>query len=157
MNLKNFKLLVEHLEKQLDSPSSARFNMLYFGNPFSVSKQGVLQPPVCNTQACLAGETVLSTGTGRLKQSGGIEIAFGRFEFNTGNFIQDQAIKDLGLTKAQSERLFFFSSMLIGHGAKKGGWPHKFEYEYRNAQTPQGRLYVAIRRVEHFVKTKGRE
>jgi hypothetical protein len=64
----------------------------------------------------------------------------------------DQAQKDLGLTSTQATKLFFLPRM-----GYKIGWPLKFQEAYDHAQTPQGRLYVAIRRVEHFTKTKGRE
>jgi hypothetical protein len=50
--------------------------------------------------------------------------------------------------------LFFLRRMGYSTGH---GWPLKFEKQYDDAKTPQGRLYVAIRRVEHFIKTKGRE
>src|SRR5579859_3840239 len=143
---KNVRLLISRLEKQLDSPEAARFNMLYFGNAWTPGMGGLDVAPVCKTQACLAGETVLSTGSGTLSSHGGIYInatGFGGWNILT------QAIKDLKLTEPQSERLFFFSSMQ----ESRRGWPKKFEEAYKNAKTPQGKLYVAIRRVEHFIET----
>lgn len=157
MKTKNVKLLISRLEAQLDSPEAARFNMRYFGNVFNLGMVNLLQavkenPPACYTQACLAGETVLALKTGRLLESGGIALPNGR----GGWAIEAQAAEDLGLTPKQRKRLFFFVSM-NSDDDEPLGWPAKFEEAYRAAKTPQGRLYVAIRRVEHFLATKGRE
>lgn len=151
---KNLKLLVKRLEDLLDSPTAAQFNMHHFGSEYKSSMAGVLVefPPICGTQACLAGETVIATGTGKFQEGGGIVLADGA----GGWSILFQAQKDLGLTKAQSNKLFFFGRMLNERGNNLG-WPTQFEEAYDNAKTPQGRLYVAIRRVEHFIKTRGRE
>jgi hypothetical protein len=166
MKTKVIKQLIARLEAQLDSPYAARFNMSHFGAGVGTSRTfslilGALQgfPPVCKTQACLAGETVLTTGSGHLLPSGG--IALGPSEIEAAWAIRHQADKDLELTPSQSRRLFFFEAWNgqdyepeDGFG---NGWPEKFEEAYRNAKTPQGRLYVAIRRVEHFLRKGGRE
>jgi len=148
---KNLKLLVKRLEDLLDSPTAAQFNMQYFGTAYRSTMQDVLVPPICGTQACLAGETVIATGTGRLLDEGGIQIIGGGFGWD----IARQAQEDLSLTKHQANRLFFFNRML--QREEGPGWPLQFQEAYENAKTPQGRLYVAIRRVEHFIKTRGEE
>lgn len=155
MNTKNVKLLIERLEVLLDSPEAPRFNMRYFGNQWGKEMVNLLpivreNPPVCKTQACLAGEAVLATGSGQLHHNGGIILTS---TGGSGWEIESQAGKDLGLTLNQRRRLFFFANM----NEEEIGWPKKFEEAYRAANTPQGRLYVAIRRVEHFLATKGRE
>lgn len=153
MKTKNVRLLIVRLETALDSPEAARFNMRHFGNVFFKQITGALPEiaPVCKTQACLAGEAVLAVGTGRILESGG--IALGEGDYPAHVEILDQATKDLGLSRDQATRLFFFK----GWKQPKLGWPDKFAEAYENAKTPQGRLYVAIRRVEHFLATKGRE
>jgi hypothetical protein len=152
MKIKNLKLLVKRLEAILDSREAAQFNMNYFGNLYSNNLKDILPdfPPVCNTQACLAGETVLATGSGRLLPGGGIAM-------NPSSCwdIEIQAIKDLGLTKEQALNLFYLRSWTVSHG--RYGWPEQFEQMYLTAKTPWGRLYAAILRVKHFIKTCGRE
>lgn len=153
MKTKNLQLLLTRLENQLDSPEAARFNMNHFGTRATAYTAGVLEkfPPVCKTQACLGGETVLATGSGRILEGGGIEID--QAGYSSAEAIKDRAQKDLGLTNVQALRLFFFKRWT----ASNNGWPEKFQQMYENAKTPQGRLYAAIRRVEHFIATKGRE
>jgi hypothetical protein len=149
MKIKNLKRLVARLEAQIDSPSAARFNMHYFGNQYfhGAKNMPTEYPPVCKTQACLAGETVLEMGTGVLMPDGGIKLN------NPSMYFPEQAGNDLGLDLNQRRRLFYFATWGVGNI----GWPVKFETAYTAAKTPQGRLYVAIRRVEHFIKTHGRE
>ena len=38
-----------------------------------------------------------------------------------------------------------------------GDWPKKFASAYLKAKTPKGRARVAARRIDHFIKTGGRE
>lgn len=117
---------------------------------------------------------MLATGTGSIRKDGlgnyigGIIIPesektdtgshFGQREnFN----ILKQAKKDLGLTTAQVDRLFFFkgwsriTSTPYGSVTIETGWPDNFERAYVGAKTQQGRILVAIRRVEFFIRTKG--
>lgn len=160
MKIKVLKQLIEHLEKQLDSPAASRFNMEYFGNSINYAQAEMIEKPVCGTQACLAGETVLTTGAGFLRPfvngaGGGIELKSG---LNFLGDIEEQATRDLGLTYTQQKNLFYLNDMLREEESSLGmGWPEKFGKAYKDARTPQGRLYVAIRRIEHFIKTKGRE
>lgn len=42
-------------------------------------------------------------------------------------------------------------------GQEGNGWPQKFVDAYLNAKTPKGRARVAARRIDHFIKTGGRE
>ncbi len=160
INYKNLRLLVSRLEEQLDSPTAARFNMRHFGSAFIPGMTGHLPEtyPICKTQACLAGETVLATGRGQIAEQGGIvlnsEIG------NLGTYkIAQVAQEDLGLNNDQARRLFFFKGWYnwINRKNTTTGWPTKFEEMYNQAKTPQGRLYVAIQRVNHFIKTKGRQ
>ena len=152
MNIKNLKLLVKRLEAQLDSPEAARFNMKNFGEQYYPGYPRALQAPVCNTQACLAGEAALMSGQATIGPDGGLLNVFG--ERMLGGLIEDKAVGFLGLNVEQRDKLFYTKS---DHTWIKTGWPKKFDVAYAAAKTPQGRLYVAIRRVEHFIKTKGRQ
>jgi len=157
MNKQKLTLLQERLEQQLDSPESARFNMKTFGSKYYPSMNDAFPeyPPVCGTQACLAGETVLSTGQGKIHEFGGILLDSDpdTRSSSSGWLIQSEAAKALELTKAQAQRLFFFKAWNM----ENRGWPIKYQRMYENAKTPQGRLYAAIRRVERFIETDGRE
>jgi hypothetical protein len=159
LNIKGLLALKARLETLLDTPEeAARFNMKHFGTPFRPSLDGTLGPvPVCLTQACLAGETVLALGTGQLDDGGGISI-INPIEGVSNNWgVKYRADKDLGLTEAQSYRLFFFKNMTGSSLSSRGyGWPTEYEQMYLRAKTPQGRLYAAILRVDKFIQTKGR-
>jgi hypothetical protein len=152
MNIKNLKLLVKRLEEQLDSTEAARFNMKNFGEQYYPAYPGALQAPVCNTQACLAGEAALMSGQAIIGPNGGFLYLGGGPML--GAYIEDEAVKFLKLNVAQKDKLFYTKS---DQPCIKTGWPKKFDAAYAAAKTPQGRLYVAIRRVEHFIKTKGRQ
>jgi hypothetical protein len=152
MNIKNLKLLVKRLEAQLDSPEAARFNMKNFGEQYYPAYPGALQAPVCNTQACLAGEAALMSGQATIGPNGGFFNLGGGRMF--GQVIEDNAVKFLGLNVEQRDKLFYTKS---DQTWIETGWPKKFDAAYAAAKTPQGRLYVAIRRVEHFIKTKGKQ
>jgi hypothetical protein len=150
MKLQAMQVLLTRLEALLDSEQAAQFNMRYFGSTYSVYTKEALAVPVCGTQACLAGEAVLAHGLAKVLPSGGLSFKNGHLA--APNEIEETAIKVLGLTVIQKRKLFFFNYMDGTYG-----WPEKFEVMYKAAKTPPGRLYVAIRRVEHFIKTRGRE
>lgn len=61
----------------------------------------------------------------------------------------------LGLDEAQLWRLCSGTEpkgFVFGHK-----WPLKFLDAYKNAKTPAGRARVAVRRIDHFIKTNGAE
>ena len=154
MNKAKLKRLQLHLEQQLDSPEAARFNMSTFGQKYNPGIMGTLQNfvPVCGTQACLAGEAVIALNLGEIYPEGGISLLSRPTARAYGGEIESAAIKELKLTLEESERLFYFKGWRT---RKHRGWPKKFQTMYANAQTPQGRLYAAIRRLEHFIQTDG--
>jgi hypothetical protein len=59
----------------------------------------------------------------------------------------------LGLSRPQSERLFTPPEF----GPATHCWPKEFRRRYNLARSPAGRAKVAAERIEHFIKTKGRE
>jgi len=150
MNKPAARKLLRHLMKQQLSPSAARFNMRYWGNPRSEVTVEVLEEPICNTQACMAGETVLALGGGYLvKGIGGINL-YREFRIKELD-IEDTAAKLLDLTEEEQSRLFYFKSM-----GYERGWPKRYETSYKAATTASARLAVAIRRLEHFIVTNGK-
>jgi len=151
MNLKNLNLLIKRLKYLRNTEESKRFNMRYFGTE-KITKNdkkidnSIFSVPVCHTQACLAGETVLLTGSGKIKPKGGIKL------LTDESNIFGVATRDLDLTINQAERLFYFKEWNDGIN----GWPAEYEKMYLKAKTPTERLNVAIKRMKCFIKTKGR-
>jgi hypothetical protein len=113
------------------------------GNSLAIQEQN----PPCGTVACLAGNTALMEGYKAPSQING------RFECMISPRgatvrIDRTAKRILGLTEDQRDRLF---------GIGPHSWPAKLWFEYRAAKTLEERAAVAVRRIDHFIKTKGRE
>ena len=104
-------------------------NMPYYHDNYAINKT-----PSCGTVGCIAGWTVqLYRGPrsrARLMTAG----------------------RDLGLTKDQACRLFFFKC----HDDSQH-WPQQFEDKYHAAKTPFARAKVTAKRIDHFIATKGAE
>lgn len=94
----------------------------------------------CGTVGCLAGMAVHMEG---------------RDPYEAQWRVQDEAEEILGLDRETSNRLFFTESMHPLRKAEK--WPPKFDRAYAKAKTPRGRARVAVRRIDHFIATKGAE
>jgi hypothetical protein len=96
--------------------------------------------PECGTVACLGGWAELLSKDQRPRGVSTLEFAR----------------KILGLTEDESARLFsgINEEMYIGIGRS---WPKQYETAYMNAKTLRGRAHVAVRRIDHFIKTKGAE
>lgn len=90
--------------------------------------------PVCGTIACIGGWAQLLA-----KRPGQVHIL---------NF--KSIAKTLGLGMPQALRLFAYTW-------DERGWPEKFKAAYAAAKTPRQRARVAVRRIDHFIKTKGAE
>jgi hypothetical protein len=155
MNIEKLNQLVARLRSLKGTEQSKRFNMRTWGiSADEAVKLDLLEErPVCNTQACLAGETVLMLKRGRIGRRGGI---VGLPKAYQGGFrnegIGDLAAAELELTWDEKARLFYPHSIIHRHC-----WPYEFQARYDRARTPNGRLRVAIARVRHFIKTEGRE
>jgi hypothetical protein len=88
--------------------------------------------PKCGTAACIAGwAVILEDG---LPQG-----------YLTGAQIYDRAQELLGLHVGQADRLFYRMS-----------WPDEF-YDMGGDDGTQKTAEVAVKRIEHFIKTEGRE
>jgi hypothetical protein len=105
--------------------------------------------PRCGTVGCIAGWSALlaspvipATVAGRLALMG-----------------WDSGKKALELTESEVNRLFNEPWLVYGPRKRDGavGWPEKFAKAYLGAKTPRQRAGITARRIEHFIKTKGRE
>lgn len=123
-----------------------RFNMIWAGAQVLPDMRGLIGDPPCKTQACIAGETVLAAGVGWISKEGGIEM-------DGDADILPVAQSLLKLTSEQKYRLFYLKK----ENPSAEGWPNSFEQAYLEAATPNERAAVAQQRIEHFIKTKGRE
>ena len=90
------------------------------------------QIPNCGTAACIAGWTVAL--------SDGVKPC----DIDRNDDISTRARKLIGTETAT--RLFFTPC-----------WPEKFADRWVGAKTFKGRARVAADRIEHFIKTKGKE
>lgn len=125
-----------------------RLNMSYFGREVDHNMHPEIYPP-CNTQGCIAGHVLWITHP----------RVFLRAIAKDDYIISDRARQDLQLTTEQSNRLFYFKSWGVVEDGQGNllGWSEKFEDRYNMAATPLGRAKVVVDRIEHFIKTKGRE
>lgn len=99
----------------------------------SVDPSGKDSPP-CGTVGCIAGWACLLSG------ASADEATWGKG--------QDL----LGLDFDESFRLFDFPA-----GGTDDGWPKEFNEQYIKAKTRSAKVNVAVARIEHFIKTKGKE
>lgn len=65
---------------------------------------------------------------------------------NSYSYDMHQAAGLLGLEYDASDTLFYV-----------GGWPPNYQTQWGAAKTPRMRARVAVRRIDHFIKTKGAE
>jgi hypothetical protein len=84
----------------------------------------------CGTAACIAGWTMLLS----------------KVDPSTVDSYSAAASELLGIGNTFHNPLFYTDD-----------WPLEYEAAYKNAKTPAGRARVAARRIEHFIKTDGKE
>jgi hypothetical protein len=96
--------------------------------------------PPCGTVGCIGGWAyILSRKRPQLKQYGIDHLVLGRHE--------------LKITAIEADRLFdtvYDDSIL-------NAWPKKYIEAYLKAKSPAGRARAAVRRIDHFIATKGAE
>ena len=126
------KMLRKVQEFLLEEPR--RFDMANWLT--KASSADILEMPPCGTACCIAGAAVI-VNSGKTPAP---------MLEKRGFMVESNAGKILGLTYAQKDRLFFVNS-----------WPSRFKRAYRRAATPLGRARAGVRRIEHFIKTKGKE
>lgn len=99
----------------------------------------------CGTSACIAGHAAMIALKKPPEKS--LALAAGRLldkHNNDNDYYIAQIAKDLLLlSSGQANRLFFRSE-----------WPAKFQ---KLTKTPKARAQQAIARINHFIKTKGKE
>lgn len=112
-----------------------------------------LDPP-CGTVGCLAGMACHMQGHRLLfsdSELGGTQAAVKRGKHLP---VEPLATRLLGLDSDQAARLFYIRKL---HPDADFFWPDKFENQYLKAKTQRGRVGAAVRRIEHFIKTRGEE
>ncbi len=141
----NVKLLRKVEKRILAEPR--RFNMMIFGeklNKRTIEALGKQAPPR-GTVACIAGHVDWMTHPRLFAASVAID------RFHRDDSIEKRAAKELGLgfdpsQDTNADRLFFDDE-----------WPKKFQAAFSKAKTPLQRAKVAVKRIEHFIKTNGKE
>ena len=141
----NVKLLRKVEKRILAEPR--RFDMMTFGtklNKRTIKALGKQAPP-CGTVACIAGHDDWMAHPRLFAASVAID------RFHRDDSIEKRAAKELGLVFDPSQdtnagRLFFDDE-----------WPKKFQAAFSKAKTPLQRAKVAVKRIEHFIKTNGKE
>jgi len=88
----------------------------------------------CGTTGCIAGWIVAAANLAKLRK------------IDTDRDIQLEAIELLDITNEQSWELF--------NGTK---WPAKFRQAWLEATSRKEEAKVIVRRIKHFIKTKGQE
>lgn len=87
--------------------------------------------PSCGTAACIAGWTCILS-----KKRTSLRVAADLLGIK-GSFFE---------CSSETARLF-----------DAGEWPEPFGRNYQGAKTPRARVKIAVARIEHFIKTKGKE
>mgnify|MGYP001601442776 CR=1 FL=1 len=137
----NTKLLREVEKEILAEPRRLRMDSWVE----RVYGKGETMPP-CGTTACIAGfATILHKGMPDYVNKDFKARAWYLLDYAPVNY-EGYAMDALQLGSEQAERLFYVSS-----------WPEKFLAAWEQASTPLRRAEVAVARIEHFIKTKGKE
>jgi hypothetical protein len=101
---------------------------------------------------CVAGHTILADERSR----GIFRKRFTRTVVRRINKAAcGEAASLLGLTETEACRLFYFKGWDIFR--PQLGWPDRFAEAYYHAKTPRQRAQATARRIEHFIRTKGKE
>jgi hypothetical protein len=159
----NVKLLRAVKRMILEEPR--RLNMAHFAAMFTkedrpeqyVSRHESHQPtleerPPCGAVMCVAGHTILADE----RERGIFRKRFTRTVVHRiNNAAHGEAQRLLGLTETEAHRLFYFKGWDIF--SPQVGWPDQFAEAYYRAKTPRQRAQATARRIEHFIRTKGKE
>lgn len=120
-----------------------RFDMTFWAGQINTI---LAQQPPCGTVGCLAGMACHMEGKKLVAGTGMTEDDL---------VISREAGWILGLSNVQASRLFYLDTL---HGNAGGGtWPKRFENAYLKAGTLEEKAKIAAKRIDHFIKTDGRE
>lgn len=104
-----------------------------------VDPKGKENPP-CGTVGCIAGWANVLSGN------------YEKFDYYIG---LSEAASTLGLDLGQRERLF--TEPILYNDRDIDGWPEKYAVRYLKAKTANERARATSDRIEHFIKTKGKQ
>jgi len=134
----NVKLLRKIQKFILAEPR--RFFMTYGVEPAETLfiSAGTKAYPPCGTTCCIAGAAYIIEN--KIEKT----LSKTRVEWE---IVRNTAVKVLGIPdRERTEKLFYDEY-----------WPLKFKIQYDDAETPLQRAKVGVARIEHFIKTDGRE
>lgn len=157
MFVRKLRAVQQNLLAQSVRPEICRFNMRYFGVKLSEAAGGVTADaaPLCGTQACIAGETILNAGLAFIPKGGGFTLTAEAKAIAARESRFDEEVvarRLLGLTDEQARRLFYFTRMGQGFG-----WPKHLEAAYEACTTATGRALIGAQRIELFIQTNGEQ
>ena len=130
----NVELLTRVKEAILREPKQ-----FYMGSWFANDSSYYIhyEIPNCGTTACIGGwAVVLGKGFHNPREA----------DEAIGSRIGREPETQLQLTPEEGNRLFFSEH-----------WPEQFRIAFDTAETPEQRAQIAANRIEHFIKTEGRE
>ena len=111
----------------------------HFNNKYELKREKI---PNCGTAGCIAGWAVaLEEFQGSPAEA---YKAYSRSPHRRAQFLLD-------LTEIEAERLFYLTP------SAHESWPPQFREAYQAAKRLRDRARVAARRIDHFIKTGGRE
>lgn len=149
MNVKVLRQIQKRLIKQSQDQKHCRFNMNHFIQSTPLAFRTTEQP-VCGTQACIAGETLILAGKAKYSR----KLKSYVFPETHGNGIASTehktAQKILGLTNEEANRLFYFAGW-----QNSIGWPNDLAAAYQNAESGMESALIGAARIERFIRTEG--
>lgn len=142
--------LLRRIEREIKK-EPRRFNMNDWVDTNASESLAKKFVPPCNTTACIAGWATLLSH--KYKKDDAPDLPLPKTFRQKAEHLQEISEyyegvgqQALALTENQALNLFFVDY-----------WPEPYQTEHRFAKTPEGKAKVAIARIEHFIKTKGRE
>lgn len=101
--------------------------------------------PPCGTAACIGGYAVI-LAQGEVDHVEDWKKRAEDLWGHGGSFAGVTARQQLELTSQEAERLFYIN-----------GWPDEYANQYVGTINPAKRARIACDRIDHFIKTEGRE
>jgi hypothetical protein len=144
MNVKLLRKVAKHI---LEEPKRLDMNTL------GERKEGPGAPP-CGTATCISGWSCV---LGQPKAKVGFNSS-GDLTINGLDNLWGMGRRLLRLTDTEAVTLFREPCLAITqYDGTRTGWPEKFSKGYTSARSAKQRARITVARIEHFIKTKGRE
>ena len=137
----------------------ARLSMNNWGSIYSPDYVGnrdisSSEVPVCRTQGCIAGWTIFlgrpTLRTKLLKETTQENYSIFHLDCHVPDGAEEYAIKLLGITQEQADRLFYLPGFGFGEG-----WPKEFSGGFHKAKTDKQKAKITAARIRFFIQTDG--